>query len=248
MISRWGAGPFILMYHSIAEDGDDIFTVSANKFQDQISWLIEQGFEPVPLAAIVDSIKNCDYQALKHKVAFTFDDGCSDFLTSALPILIRHKAPATVFIVTDMLGEKASWSEKSKNIQLMDEDELRYIRAQGITLGSHTLTHVNLKNLNPEELDRQLKKSRTKLKDLGESFYAFSYPWGQWSDSILEAVQNSGYECAVGVGGKMRPNRVDIYHLPRITMRADINLKSFQALFNSLIIKRAKQLVQYLEK
>ena len=119
-----------------------------------------------------------------------------------------------------MLGEKASWSGNSKHVQLMAEDEIKYIRSQGITLGSHTMTHTDLTTLHQEELHRQLTESRARLRDLGESFYAFSYPWGQWSSQILDAVKASGYECAVTVGGEMRPGRIDIYRLPRMTMRA----------------------------
>lgn len=230
MMSRWGVGPSILMYHSIAEGSEDPYTVPASRFQDQVSWLLEHGFEPVPLGAIVNLLKSGDYQSLKRKVAFTFDDGYRDFLTAALPVLLRHKAPATVFIVTGMLGKKASWTGNSKRVQLMAEDEIRHIRAQGIALGSHTMTHADLTTLDQEELYRQLTESRARLSDLGESFYAFSYPWGQWSSQILGAVKASGYECAVTVGGEMRPGRIDIYRLPRITLKGDMDLKSFQAL------------------
>jgi len=183
------------------------------------------------LAAIVNLLKSGDYQSLKKKVTFTFDDGYRDFLTGALPVLLRHKAPATVFIVTGMLGEKASWSGNSKHVQLMAEDEIRHIRAQGIALGSHTMTHADLTTLDQEELYRQLKESRARLRDLGESFYAFSYPWGQWSSQASGAVKASGYECAVTVSGEIRPGRADIYCLPRITMRGDMDFKSFQAFF-----------------
>lgn len=247
-MSRWGAGPSILMYHSIAEGSGDPYTVPANRFQDQVSWLLEHEFEPIPLAALVNLLKSGDYQVLTRKVAFTFDDGYRDFLTAALPILLRHKAPATVFIVTGMLGEKASWSKDSKHVRLMAEDEIRDIKAKGIALGSHTMTHSNLLTLNQEELCRQLTESRARLRDLGESFYVLSYPWGQWSSPILDAVKASGYECAVTVGGEMRPGRIDLYSLPRMTMRADMDLRSFQALFDRPVVKRVRKVGRALEK
>ena len=230
MMSRWGIGPSILMYHSIAEDPEDPYAVPANKFQDQVSWLIEHGFEPLPLAAMVSLLKSGDYQGLTRKVVFTFDDGYRDFLTTALPVLLRHKAPATVFIVAGMLGEKASWNENGKHVQLMAEDEIRHIKAQGVALGSHTMTHANLTTLDREELYRQLTESRSRLGDLGESFYTFSYPWGQWSSPAAEAVKAAGYECALAVGELTRCTVANIYFLPRITMTRAMDLKRFQSL------------------
>ncbi len=248
MIPDFVVGPSILMYHSIADCSDDPYAVPAGKFQDQISWLLDHEFEPVPLSTIVDLLKRGDYHSLKKKVVFTFDDGYRDFVTAALPTLLNHKAPATVFIVAGMLGEKASWSGNSKHVQLMAEDEIRHIRSQSISLGSHTMTHTDLTTLHQEELNLQLTESCARLKDLGESFYALAYPWGQWSSQILDAVKASGYECAVTVGGEMRQDRIDLYHLPRLTMRADIDLKSFQALFDWTIVKRVRKVGSILKK
>lgn len=107
----------------------------------------------------------------------------------------------------------------------MSEDEVRYIKAQGISLGSHTATHANLTLLDHEDLQRQLRDSHDRLTRLGESFYAFSYPWGQWSSQIVDSVKASGYAYAVVVGGQMRLKTVDTHILPRITMGRDTDLK-----------------------
>jgi peptidoglycan/xylan/chitin deacetylase (PgdA/CDA1 family) len=248
MMFRRGAGPYILMYHSIAEPSEDPYTVPAKRFQDQLSWLLGHDFQPVALADIVNLLKIGDYQRLARKVAFTFDDGSRDFLTDALPILLRHKATATVFIVTGMLGHKAAWRRDRKQVQLMTEDEVRHIRAQGMALGSHTVTHANLRAVNREELYAQITESRATLKDLGESFYSFSYPWGQCTSQVAGAVRDSGYECAVTVGGEMHPRATDIYCLPRITMSADMDLCSFQELFDRPAVKRIRQVRRVLKR
>ncbi len=230
MISRWGVGPSILMYHSIADNLEDAFTVSVGAFGDQISWLIKNDFEIIPLSSFVQAIQAVQYKRLSKKVVITFDDGYKDFITNALPILLDQKAPATVFIVTDLLGGRASWNDSGTQLQLMSEDEVRYIKAQGISLGSHTATHRNLKLLDQKEIQQQLKDSYDKLTLLGESFYAFSYPWDQWSSQVVDAVKASGYQCAVRAGGKIRPNAVNTYLLPRITVTRNMDLELFQSL------------------
>jgi hypothetical protein len=40
----------------------------------------------------------------KPLVCITFDDGYANFCTHALPILKRYNAPATVFVVTSLIG------------------------------------------------------------------------------------------------------------------------------------------------
>ena len=162
----------------------------------------------------------------------TFDDGYQDLVDNALPILLDRGVPATVFLVTDMLGGRASWDESGTGERLMSEDEVRSIKAHGISLGSHTTTHANLTRLGHEELKRQLRGSRDRLAHLGESFHVFSYPWGQWSSLVADAVKTSGYECALAVGERMRLEAANAYCLPRITMRRDMDLKHFQSLLS----------------
>ena len=230
MLSYWGVGPSILMYHSIGETSADVFAVSGDAFREQISWLSEHGFHVVSLLSLLQSIQARDYRMLSKKVVITFDDGYKDFLTNALPILLEHKAPATVFLVTDMLGGTASWNESETHVRLMAEDEVRYIKAQGISLGSHTATHANLTMLDPKNLQHELGDSHERLTRLGESFYSFSYPWAQWSSAVIGALKDSGYECAVAAGGQIRLTDLNTYLLPRITMRRAIDLKRFQSL------------------
>ena len=248
MINDFMIGPFIVMYHSIADNSDEAYTVSVEAFREQISWLLGNGFEFVSLSFLLRSIQARNYSILRKKVVITFDDGYKDFIINALPILLDRKVPATVFIVTDMLGGRSMWQKSGTLTQLMTEDEVRYIKTQGISLGSHTATHTNLTLIDREDVSYQLRVSHERLTDLGETFYAFSYPWGQWSSQISSAVKASGYECALTVVGEMLHCGTDIYCLPRLTMRADLDPKSFQALFDCPIVKRVKKVGHVFKK
>lgn len=107
MITDFMVGPSILMYHSVADNSDDHYTVSVDAFREQISWLSEHEFDVVPLSFLLRSIQTRSYRTLRKKVVITFDDGYKDFVTHALPILFDRGTPATVFLVTDMLGGRA---------------------------------------------------------------------------------------------------------------------------------------------
>jgi peptidoglycan/xylan/chitin deacetylase (PgdA/CDA1 family) len=237
MITDFMVGPFILMYHSIDDNSDDPFTVSVEAFREQISWLSEGGFEVVSLSFLLRSIQSGNNRALRKKVVITFDDGHKDFVTNALPILRDCGATATIFLVTDMLGGNSPWNEFGSHVPLMSVDEVRYIKAHGISLGSHTATHAKLTLLDKDELQRQLKDSHDRLTYLGESFYSLAYPWGQWSSQVADAVKASGYECALAVGEQTRLTAANTYALPRITMVRDMEIKSFQSLLTRTCIE-----------
>lgn len=230
MLPDFSIGPYILMYHSVDDNSEDLFSVSVEAFRQQMSWLSENGYEVVSLSFLLRSILSGNYRALRKKVVITFDDGTQDFITGALPILRDRAATATVFLVTGMLGMKTSWNGNGSDVPLMSEDQARYIKSQGISLGSHTSTHEKLPLLEGKMLERQLRDSYDSLICLGESFCSFAYPWGQWSPQVADAVRGAGYECAVAVGELTRLTAADAYCLPRITMTRDMDLKRFQSL------------------
>lgn len=230
MIADFMVGPFILMYHSVADQSDDPYSVSVTAFREQLSWLSENGFEVIPLSFLVRSVRAGNSKGLRKKIVITFDDGYEDFIENALAMLIDRGVPATVFLVTGMLGGMASWNESGADLRLMSVDEVRSIKAKGISLGSHTSTHANLTLLGPEGLKHELEESRDALTRLGESFYAFSYPWGRWSSGVADAVRASGYACALAVGERTQLTAANAYLLPRITMTRDVDLMRFRAL------------------
>lgn len=242
MLTDFMIGPSILMYHSVDDQSDDEYSVSGGTFKDQMRWLSENGFEVISLEHLIHSINENKHKQLRKKIVITFDDGYQDFLNNALPVLQDFKAPATVFIVTEMLGEKAKWNETATNTQLMTDDEIRYIKAQGISLGSHTCNHARLTTLNNDDMLCQIRDSRERLASLGETFYALSYPWGQYSTEIANAVKYSGYACALAVGEKTRITKNDIYHLPRVTIKQDAEINYF-----GILLKR-RSLVKELRR
>ena len=83
----------------------------------------------------------------------------------------------------------------------MSKEEVKFIKAHGMSIGSHTSTHVDLSILDHDKLITELETSRMRLTNLSETFYAFSYPWGRMFTKVRNAVQASGFDCAVKVGG-----------------------------------------------
>jgi len=92
----------ILIYHRVlpADDGFNNWDVTAGEFESQMRAVAEQ-FSPLPLSEAVERLAARSLPA--RAVCVTFDDGYADNAEVALPILRKHRVPATFFIATGYL-------------------------------------------------------------------------------------------------------------------------------------------------
>lgn len=75
--------------------------------------------------------------------------------------------------------------------------EIDEMRRGGMTIGSHTKSHVSLPAESAATISDELAGSRQALEArLGEPVKHFAYPGGQFTDPILEAVAQAGYQFA----------------------------------------------------
>jgi peptidoglycan/xylan/chitin deacetylase (PgdA/CDA1 family) len=152
-------------------------------------------------------------------ITITFDDGFTSVLQHALPILQHHKASAIQFIVAGLVGKKNIWdSHKGDSMEpLMDWSQIREWIAAGHEIGSHSVTHPNLKKLKPAEVREEITSSKKMLEDnLGIPVDHFCYPHGGWNPVVRDIVIDAGYKssCAVRLG--VAQSRSDQWALPRI--------------------------------
>ncbi|MCC7450514.1 MAG: polysaccharide deacetylase family protein [Anaerolineae bacterium] len=91
----------------------------------------------------------------------------------------------------------------------MNWDEVREIVANGVACQPHTVTHPILTRIDPAEVRRQLKESRTKIEqETGQIATTFAYPNGTLADynaDTMQALRENGYTIAVTlIPGPMR--------------------------------------------
>lgn len=92
----------ILLFHRVLALPDPLFPdeVDAKRFDAICSWLATW-FNVLPLDEAVRSLR--DGALPRRAAAITFDDGYADNHDIALPILCRHRLPATFFVATGFL-------------------------------------------------------------------------------------------------------------------------------------------------
>jgi len=75
--------------------------------------------------------------------------------------------------------------------------EIAEMQRRGITIGSHTKSHVSLPVESPADVADELEGSREMLEArLGEPIMHFAYPGGQFTAPVIDAVAKAGYRFA----------------------------------------------------
>ena len=100
----------ILLYHRVADVSDDPWqlAVTPEHFEEHLVVLANE-VEVVRLPEML----NPPARSGRTRVAITFDDGYRDVFTNALPLLSRYGLPATVMLVSDLIGceQEFYWDE-----------------------------------------------------------------------------------------------------------------------------------------
>jgi peptidoglycan/xylan/chitin deacetylase (PgdA/CDA1 family) len=129
-------------------------------------------------------------------VVLTFDDGYDNFHEPAWPILQDNGFPATVFLVSDLLGQPSRWlgAEFGQHPRLMDGPTVRRLADEGVSFGSHACSHPRLSTLPPQQMRREIFDSKAMLEDvLGRAVPDFCYPYGDYNEQARDLVQEAGY-------------------------------------------------------
>ncbi|MDO8535492.1 MAG: polysaccharide deacetylase family protein [Candidatus Omnitrophota bacterium] len=201
----------VLMYHSFQVEEDKLIPyVSPEIFEHQIKFLAENHYNVVGPDKVVAYMTGTKMPA--RTVAITADDGYYNFYTNAYPILKKYNIPATIFIITDRIGEKGYLGWK----------ELREMSDSGlITIGSHTRSHPWIASISIDEkkLWSELAGSKDILeKGLGKSVDFICYPSGGFNDLAKEKASEAGYKGAFTTNPAKKSDIGDIYAIRRIKM------------------------------
>jgi peptidoglycan/xylan/chitin deacetylase (PgdA/CDA1 family) len=164
-------------------------------------------------------------------VVLTFDDGYEGFFRYALPELQRHGFPAMVYLISGYLGRAAEWFAKDPGRpvpRLMGPAEARRLRDEGMEVGSHTVTHPKLAEVDPARQHRELADSKAALEDLlGVEVAHLCYPFGSFNRSTVESAADAGYRSAVTcLRGSAEPQDHPLV-LPRKAISFGDNLLGF---------------------
>lgn len=105
---------------------------------------------------------------------------------------------------------------------MMRDDQVRQLRAAGMEIGAHTVSHPILANLTDVDAKREIVDSGRYLSEiLREPIWLFAYPNGKpgtdYGPRDIDAVRAAGYRAAFSTAWGVAGPRTDIFQLPRFT-------------------------------
>jgi peptidoglycan/xylan/chitin deacetylase (PgdA/CDA1 family) len=151
-------------------------------------------------------------------IVITFDDGYQDTRELAAPVLERLRLPATLFLVSTLVGDNKAWRGDGElaGRPLVSWEDVDALRANGFELGAHTRTHPVLTELPAEQLNAEIAGSRADLGErLGAPPSAFAYPHGKWNPAAAEAARRAGFSSALTVSAGRNGPATPVHALRR---------------------------------
>ena len=104
----------VLTYHGVTRGTEDGYvfrqSVEARTFDAQLTWL-SRHYRFLRLSSLVDALHGRK-PFPEGGVVVTFDDGLRNVRESALPVLLKHEAPATVFVCSGWVGRGPLWTDE----------------------------------------------------------------------------------------------------------------------------------------
>jgi peptidoglycan/xylan/chitin deacetylase (PgdA/CDA1 family) len=185
----------ILMYHYISElppNADQFrvgLTVHPQQFREHLEYLRSNGYNAISLYEVHLALTQ-GYRLPPNPIVLTFDDGYSDHLHTAMPLLREYGFKGTFFIITgfaDALREG-----------YLNWEQVKHLADNGMEIAAHSKTHPDLRGRNHDFLVYEILGSHESIKvNLGIPLVSFAYPMGRYDAATLGVMKQTELILAV---------------------------------------------------
>jgi peptidoglycan/xylan/chitin deacetylase (PgdA/CDA1 family) len=205
----------ILVYHVIntqpaGSSASSALYVPADQFAAQMQAIKAAGWHAVTLNQVEAYWTRGASLGRGKPIVLTFDNGYASHYTNALPVL-----------------KKLGWAGV-EDLQLtglppseggLTDTQIRGLIAAGWELDTQGLSHTNLTTLSATQLSEDMATARQMLRSrYGVPARWFSYPAGDYNDTVVAAVRSAGYVGATTVNPGWGRPRQDRFRLPRLVV------------------------------
>lgn len=192
----------IIMYHDVKVIKDVDWDITPDGLANHFQTIREKGLTPITLDQLVNHLQTGATLPPK-PILLTFDDNYLGEYQYAFPLLKQYNYPAVWSVHTHYVGSqagkpKATWEQLQEMVQ-----------SGLVTVASHTVNHLRLDTLSPEKVDYELQESKRVLEQqLGVSIQYFTYPEGDFIESVKHKVAEAGYKAALSMSLDTQVERV----------------------------------------
>lgn len=217
----------IITYHKISPEKEfGVTTISPDRFEDQIQYLIRFGFKTITFKEYFFFKRE---NLPQNPIIITFDDSYQSVYDYAFPIMVKYNYRGVLFVISNFIGKKSSWEayQIQKKYNHASVSQLKEMQMSGFEIASHSESHPYLPALSKTDAFKEVDESKKKLEDIfDENIYTFCYPYGRYSTKVIDQVAKAGYKFATGnmynkhkkFNHNLAINRRSIYSIDTISM------------------------------
>lgn len=221
----------ILMYHAFGDGNERAsrFVVPISLLRQQLEYLKRHGYQFISLREYVCCLRQHRLPPA-HAAVLTLDDGYSDNLSLALPVLKEYGVPATLFVVSDKVGQVNDWDDTGElhGRSLLDWSQLREMARGGLEIGAHSRTHSPMVDLTEDQARQEIVGSRTELSQaLERPITLFAYPFGETNERVEAVAERAGVLGSCTVKRGLNTIATPPQALRRIEIRGTDSLRDF---------------------
>ncbi len=216
-------------------------TVAPQVFARHMGWLRALGYRGVSMRDLAPYLAG---ERQGRVFGLTFDDGFRNVHRHVLPVLQQLGFTATNYFVAGHQDGTNYWDARHgvASTPLMNADEIRAWAAAGNEVGSHTVDHADLTQIDAAGAREQIVGARQVLQDLVQQpIEAFCYPYGHYRPEHAQMVRQAGYTSATTTNRGRVHAGADPWQLPRVpVVRSTHFMSMMQKLFTSYEDKRSR--------
>ncbi len=115
-------------------------------------------------------------------LSLAFDDGYLAHYEIVYPLMEEYHFDGTLFILANQSG-------RFEGRELFAFEQAKEMQDSGWEIGSHTLNHPYLTELNKEEMETQLNSSKRILEENGLIISSMAFPFGDYNNEVLNITK-----------------------------------------------------------
>lgn len=200
----------VFMYHRFGESEWPSTNIRVDQFEAHLEEIRTGGHTVLPVPEILERMRNAA-ELPDRTLGITIDDAYASVYQSAWPRLKKAGLPFTLFVSTDAVDHATPG--------YMTWDQIREMKAAGVTIGSQTASQPHLPDIELEQVKIELDRAAQRItEETGERPTLFAYPYGEYGSAIQRIVAGRGYTAAFGQQSGVAHAGGDRFGLPRFAL------------------------------
>lgn len=122
------------------------------------------------------------------KVSFTFDDGLTDALTKAAPVLANYGYAGTSYAISSCVGTVGTCAADTDASYMTWPQITQLQNTYHWEIGSHSVSHPLMTEITTAKLEKEVRDSKQTFATHNITTTAFATPYGDYNPTVQAAV------------------------------------------------------------